>query len=258
MYKDNIYFFLGSAILGVIIGLVGVNIRQKELQIIWYCICFGTLALILLKDMNNMRLAFKGEYGRAIQGFDRMKKKYGRIKIIKNTITYSIALCYYRKGEFCKSEDYLDQMDLVNCDNNLKWGFFGSRAINLILLGEHASVAEQYFEKATRFLKLEEYYPIQAYFEVVKGNQKEALKYIEGYINKKKKRKILFSFTKVNFVFDKFIYDIQNNYFLGMTYLKMNEPQLAKEYFIKASKGQYENYFSKRSEEILACLEINC
>jgi len=32
----------------------------------------------------------------------------------------------------------------------------------------------------------------------------------------------------------------RGDYFLGMTYLKLNEPQLAKEYFSKASKSDYE------------------
>ena len=93
-------------------------------------------------------------------------------------------------------------------------------------------------------LNPEEAYPIRAYFEAVKGNQKEALRYIEAYINKEKRRKVIFSLRKSTLVYDKFTYDIENNYFIGMTYLKLNEPQLAKEYFSKASKSQYENYFS--------------
>jgi hypothetical protein len=36
-----------------------------------------------------------------------------------------------------------------------------------------------------------------------------------------------------------------------MTYLKLNEPQLAIEYLNMASKSQYENYFSKKAGEYL-------
>ncbi|WP_077847081.1 hypothetical protein [Clostridium puniceum] len=96
---------------------------------------------------------------------------------------------------------------------------------------------------------------IRAYFEAVKGNKEEALRYIEDYVNKEKKRKVIFSLKKSTLVYDKFNYDIENNYFLGMTYLKLNESQLAKEYFSKASKSQYENYFSKKAGEYLEGLE---
>ena len=89
----------------------------------------------------------------------------------------------------------------------------------------------------------------------MKGNQKEALRYIETYINKEKRRKVIFSLKKSTLVYDKFNYDIENNYFLGKTYLKLNESQLAKEYFSKARKSQYENYFSKKAGEYLEGLE---
>jgi hypothetical protein len=46
---------------------------------------------------------------------------------------------------------------------------------------------------------------VKVYFEAVKGNQKEALRYIEAYVNKEKKRKIIFSLKKSTLVYDKFI-----------------------------------------------------
>ena len=134
-------------------------------------------------------------------------------------------------------------------------GILFLRASSLILLEENVQAAIEYYEKAVELLKPEEAYPIRAYFEAVKGNKEEALRYIEDYVNKEKKRKVIFSLKKSTLVYDKFNYDIDNIYFLGMTYLKLNESQLAKEYFSKASKSQYENYFSKKAGEYLEGLE---
>lgn len=246
---------LCSATLGGILGFIDNYMGRID----WFLICSGVfisiLVFIILIDATNMIRVFKGEYSKAIQSYEKIIKKSGKIKIIANVIIYDISLCHYRRGEFHKVEAYLDKLDLTTCSDNIKWGYFSLQASTFMLLEENIHIAGEYLEKATQLFNPEECYPRLAYYEGIKGNQKEALNYIEGYENKKSKRRLIISFPKVFFLFDKFIYDIENNYFLGMAYLKINKTQLAKEYLQKASKGQYENYFSKRAEEILAELD---
>lgn len=254
IYK-NVFFLLCPLILGLILGTMGIKIKLKSVVLIcivlFISLMFFVILNVILKSMNNMKLLSKGEYNKAIQGFEGNIKKYERNKKIVNAMIYNIAICHYRKGEFIESKAYLDKIDSSYCDDNVKYGYFGLQASNLIFLEENISEAEEYFKKADQLLDTEEGYPIRAYLEGIKGNSKEVLRYIESYINKEKKKKVVFSFNKSLLLYDKFIYDIENNFHIGAAYLKLNEPKLAKEYFIKASKGQYENYFSKKAEEIL-------
>lgn len=246
---------LCSAILGGILGSMDVDLELNDWVLIWCCVVTSILLLIFLRSINSMKLLSKGEYSKAIQGFERIIENQGKNKKILNAMLYNISICHYRNGEFNKSENCLDKMDLTCCDDNIKWGYFNLRASNLMLLEENIDVIEDYFDKAAQLFNPEEGYPRLTYFEGVKGNQKEALRYIEGYVNKEKKRKVIFRFRNTLLLFDKFVYDIENNFFLGMAYIKLNEPKLAKEYLGKANNGQYENYFSKRAGEILNDLE---
>lgn len=254
-YKRFVYAIFCGILIGLILKFTGTHVELKDWIMIWFGVFIIILLLILIKSMNSMKLVYKGEYSKAIQSFQRIIEKYERNKKMVNAMIYNISLCLYRKGELYEAEDYLDKIDLTNCDDNVKAGYFNLRASNLILQEKNIDLAEEYFEKATQLFNPEEGYPVRAYFETLKGNQKEALRYVKGYTSKEKKRKFLFGFTKSTLVFDKFIYDIENNYFLGMAYLELNQPQLAKEYLTKASKGQYRNHFSERAEEILGKLE---
>ena len=74
------------------------------------------------------------------------------------------------------------------------------------------------------------------------------LKFIEG-------KKLSFSFIKSSVIIDKFIYNIQNNFFIGACYLKMNNYALARQYLEKASNSRYDNYFSKKSKELLEAIK---
>jgi len=254
--KMNKYFklilvLLCGAIFGVILGFSRIHIEMKDWVIIYFGVVISAVLFVIIRGMNNLNPLYKGEYSKAIESFKKTMKKHGRNIKIVNAMLYSISVCYYRKGDFYEVKSCLDKMDLKSCDDNIKWGYFLLRASSLILLEENVHAAIEYYEKAVELLNPEEAYPIGAYFKVVQGNQKEALRYIETYINKEKRRKVIFGLKKSTLVYDKFTYDIENNYFLGMTYLKLNEPELAKEYFSKASKSQYENYFSKKSGEYL-------
>lgn len=258
--KVNKYFklilvLLCSAILGGILGFSGIHIELKDWVIIYFGVVISAILVVIIRGMNNLNSLHKGEYSKAIESFKKTMKKHGRNTKIVNAMLYNISVCYYRKGDFYEVESCLDKIELKSCDDNIKWGYFFLRASSLILLEENVHAAAEYCEKAVELFNPEEAYPIRAYFEAVKGNQKEALRYIETYINKEKRRKVIFGLKKSTLVYDKFNYDIEYNYFLGMTYLKLNEPQLAKEYFSKSSKSQYENYFSKKAGEYLEGLE---
>ena len=233
-YFKLILVLLCSAIFGVTLGFSRIHIGLKDLVIIYCVLVISAILLVFIRGMNNLNSLHKGEYSKAIESFKKTMKKHGRNTKIVNAMLYNISVCYYRKGDFHEVESCLDKMDLKSCDDNIKWGYFFLRASSLILLEENIYAAIEYYEKSLELLNQEEAYPVKAYFEAVKGNQKEALRYMETYINKERRRKVIFSLKKSTLVYDKFNYDIENNYFLGMTYLKLNEPQLAKEYFSKS------------------------
>jgi tetratricopeptide (TPR) repeat protein len=242
---------LCSLILVGILEFSGIHLDMIGGAIIFLFVVICMILFIIARSFNSLKLLHKGQYSKAIEGFKKTMQKYGNNAKIVNAMLYNIAVCNYRKGDFCEMEAYLNKIDLKSCDDNVKWGYFFAKANSLILLEENINGAIEYHEKAAELLNLEGAYPVKAYFEAVKGNQKEALMYINAYFNNEKRRKVIFDFKKSTLVYDKFVYDIENNYFLGMTYLKLNEPQLAKEYFSKASKCKYENYISKKAGEYL-------
>lgn len=250
-YFKLVLVLLCSGILGVILGFNRIHMELTDWVVFYFGVVIIALLLVLIRGMNNLNSLHKGEYSKAIESFKKTMKKYERNKKIVNAMLYNISVCHYRKGDFYEVESYLDKMDLKSCDDNIKWGYFALRASSLILSEENVPGAIEYNEKAMELLSLEEAYPMRAYFEAVKGNEREALRYIEAYVNKEKKKKMIFSLKKSTLVYDKFNFDIENNYFLGMTYLKLKETQLAKEHFSKARKCQYENYFSKKAGEYL-------
>lgn len=254
--KMNKYFkFILVVLCGVILGTTlrfsRIHLEIKDWIIAYLVIVISALLFVITRGMNNLNSLYKGEYNKAIEIFKKTMKKHWRNGKIVNAMLYNISVCNYRKGDFYEVESYLDKMNLNSCDDNVKWGYFFLRASSLIFLEENINAAMKYYEKAVEIFNPEEAYPVRAYFEAVNGNKQEALRYIEVYVNKEKRRKIIFGLKKSTLVYDKFIYDIENNYFLGITYLKLNEPQLAKEYFSKASKCEYENYFSKKSGDYL-------
>lgn len=250
-YFRLILVTLCSLILVGILEFSGIHLDMIGGAIIFLFVVICMLLFIIARSFNSLKLLHKGEYSKAIEGFKKNMKKYGNNTKIVNAMLYNIAVCNYRKGDFCEMEAYLDKIDLKSCDDNVKWGYFFAKANGLILLEENINGAIEYHEKASELLNIEGAYPVKAYFEAVKGNQKEALMYINAYFDNEKRRKVIFDLKKSTLVYDKFVYDIENNYFLGITYLKLNEPQLAKEYFIKASKSKYENYLSKKAGEYL-------
>ncbi|WP_160690946.1 hypothetical protein [Clostridium sp. C2-6-12] len=242
---------LCSLILVGILEFSGIHLDMIGGAIIFLFVVICMILFIIARSFNSLKLLHKGQYSKAIEGFIKTKNKYGSNAKIVNAMLYNISVCNFRKGDFYEVENYLDKMDLKSCDENIKWGYFLLKANSLILSGENINAAIEYYEKAVELLDPEEAYPVKAYFEVLKENPKEALRYINAYINKEKRRKMIFDLKKSTLVYDKFVYDIENNYFLGMAYLKLNKPQLAKEYFNKASICKYENYFSKKAGEYL-------
>lgn len=206
--------------------------------------------LIMLKVLKPNWLLSKGRYNEAIEGFKKIVKKCENKIKVKNLTLFNIALCYSRMGGFEKSDQYLSEIDIKTMSEYFKWDYFILKAMNIMLLGEEINEVDKYLEKALTILKKKEFYPAEAYFYALKGNNQECLNYIHMYLEFIEERKLA-SFIKYSYKLDKFIYNVQNNFLIGVCYLKMNNWVLAKQYLKKTCRCNYDNYFSKKSEELL-------
>jgi tetratricopeptide (TPR) repeat protein len=209
------------------------------------------IAYKIFKMLKPTWLLTTGKYGEAIDQFNNIIKKYANKVKIRNVTLFNIALCYSRMGDFEKSDEYLNQIDIEMMNDYLKWDYFILNAMNVMLLGEDINEAEPHLQKAVSILKKKEFYPTEAYFYALKGNNEECLNYIHMYLDFMEGKRVLFSSVKSSMIMDKFIYNVQNNFLVGVCYLKMNNWVLAKEYLEKACKCNYDNYFSRKSKELL-------
>ena len=218
--------------------------NERSLKRITYIV---DVLLIMLKVLKSNCLVSKGRYNEAIESFKKIIKKCENKIKIRNVILFSIALCYSRLGEFEKSDQYLSEVDVKIMEEYFKWNYFILNAMNIMLLGEETNEAEQYLQKALIIFEKKEFYPAEAYFYSLRGNNQECLNYIHMYLEHIEEKKLSGFINKL----DKFIYNVQNNFLIGACYLKMNNYVLAKQYLKKSCKCNYDNYFSKKSEELL-------
>jgi tetratricopeptide (TPR) repeat protein len=217
---------------------------------------FIIIAYIIFKVLRPNWLLNTGKYDKAINGFNNIIKKYENKVNVKNAAVFNIALCYSRMGNFEKSDEYLMKIDIEFMNEYLKWDYFILNAMNVMLLGEDINEVETYLKRALSILKKKEFYPAEAYFYALKGNNEKCLNYIYMYLEFMEDKKVLFGSIKSGIIMDKFIYNVQNNFFLGVCYLKMNNWVLAKQYLKKACKCDYDNYFSRKSKELVEAIKF--
>lgn len=250
---------LGCVLIGFLIAMLA--IYKKNVNLVYYSIIAFSLEFIVIiaykicKVLKPNWLLSAGRYNEAIAGFKKIIKKYENKVKVRNVSLFNIALCYSRMGEFEKSDDYLKQIHIDEMSEYLKWDYFILNTMNIMLLGEEVSEAEPYLQKALSILKKEEFYPAEAYFNALQENNSECLNYIYRYLEFIEGKKILFNFVRSSIIVDKFIYNIQNNFFIGVCYLKMNNWVIAKQYLKKACKCNYDNYFSRKSKELLEAIK---
>lgn len=258
LYIRFIIYFVFALLLGIIIGSVlgslHADLNFSDWLLLWLIILLFALIIILYNILKPNRLLIKGKYNRAIKHFIKISKKYKNNNKIKNASIYNIALCYHRMGDFASSEKYLNRLDLNVIDNNLKWGYYKLSATNLVLLKKKGKKLQKYIDNAKNIYNLPELYPVISYVETLKKNNITAEFYINTYLNKPKIQKYILSFSNYSLITDNFTYEIENNFFIGLAYLKMKNNSLAMKYFQQSCNCKYDNYYSHFSEVFLGKL----
>ena len=203
--------------------------------------------------MNPTRFLSKGMYNKAIEEFNNIINKYKGNDRVMNAMNLNIASCYSRLGDFQRSIEYLDKIDSKTraIDKNLTFAYSGLYVVNLMLLDREYEKIEEHLKKVVEINDLIEFYPIRAYFEALKADEKKTLDYIEKYQNRKENRKFILSFMNTSLVFDKFTIDVENNFFIGMSYYKLNDFKSAILYLSKIINYEYDNFYSRKAREIL-------
>lgn len=248
-------FIIVSMFFGFFIGFRDIKIEQSLLIIFIIASFVISLVFILYKWIKLIHLISSGNYLKAIDYSNALLIKYKGKKSLTNPILLNIANCYNRTGNFQKSIEILDEIDTKNLDKNRSFALAVAYGSNLILLEENINVIKMYFEKTLAMTKLIEYYPLFANYEVLVGNNDAASEYIEKYIHQDKHKKIKLVGGDL-FVFDKFSINIENNYSIGLYYVKIGDSNSAKEYFKKSAECKYDNYYSRKSKEFLTNLNI--
>lgn len=253
--KDYLYMvstfaivMLGIFIIRVVVGFLGFEISglawRITLQIVVVIFIFNSC----YKLLYPLLLIIKGKYDEAIIRLDKLLKSFkGNTR---NQIFFNIANCYHRKGEFDKSNEYLEQINEGEVDKNIRDVYYGLYAQNLLLLEKDFELVENYLKKSSLINKVPEGLPMQSYLELLKEKYQESTDLLQQYFEKKKTKNFIFEFKTILLI-DKEFADIQNNFFVGLIYLRTGKLELAKKHLLEASACKYDNYYSKKASELL-------
>ncbi|AFV03500.1 hypothetical protein UNSWDHB_513 [Dehalobacter sp. UNSWDHB] len=218
-------------------------------------IFIGLTLLRLYSFMDPLQLMAKGDYAQAIE---KMKKTmntsaYKRNPKLKNPMVYNIANCHNRAGDLHRSLAVLDEIKLEDIkDNKLLYCYHCLYAINLLLLEQELENAGEMLDKARELYDNNELQPLLALRESCRGDFQAALKYVRNYQPpQSKKKKTVLSLKETTLIYDAFILEVENNYFIGLTYLKAGKQELAAPYLQKAAAWKIKNYYSAKAREAL-------
>ena len=112
-------------------------------------------------------------------------------------------------------------------------------------------MAEEYLKKSVDVLNIPEMLPIQAYLEVLKSNAEKANEFIRRYLREKRSKRLIFNIS-TTLALDRTFEKVENNFFIGISYYKMKNFELARKYLLESCSCKYDNYYSKRSNELLS------
>ncbi|KNF10206.1 hypothetical protein CLPU_1c03710 [Gottschalkia purinilytica] len=250
--KELLPTIIIAGTVGLILGIKNVELNFRTSIIIFVPLFFIILTVLIIKNIfGTTKLLEKGKYDELIEKCEE-NLEYGRLnKKQKNAFINNIAVAYHRMGNFIKSKEIFDKIDTGNLDKNLRYIYYTFKIENALLTDKYSENIEEYIKKALDIYKLSSFYPTLAYYEALHNNENKSLEYINNYINSDDSKKSIWSFFNTSLIFDKFIYDIENNYLIGITYLELEKSDLAKEYLLKATKCEYDNYFTSKARELL-------
>lgn len=219
----------------------------------WFIIIFVfvTLFIILffiIKLANPLRYVLKGQVDIAVEMYQKQANQYSQHTMLCNSINYNIALCYNLKGNFEESIEYLKKINLSKIDKNLLSAYYLIYASDLLLLDRDFELSEEYLVKAIKLKDLPGALIIKSYVEAFKGNFQKAGDLIEEY-KRKKQVFVILGFYNMMFT-NKVLEDITNDFFIGLTYRKMNELDLAKQYFERVGKHELKLFYIEKAKEL--------
>lgn len=210
---------------------------------------------LMWKYIVPIRLINIGEYDRAIKEFEKLMKAHEGDWKTKNQIIYSIANCLHRKGDFEESIKQLNLIKVDEMDSNLSGAYYGLFAGNLINLKNNLDIAEEYLTKSQELLKLRSSLLYRCYLEMLKGNDIGATELINEFFHYDSERGMVFGLN-TTLLIDKKFENMMCNYLLGIYYLHINDLESAIMYLTKASEYRYDNYYSRKSKELLERRQI--
>lgn len=211
--------------------------------IVYAFIIFTGIRMFLsyLQNKKNRNLLNEGKFEEAIKIYEDLHKKHTlKDKKYKGLYLINISKCYYRMGKFKKSNQTLERFDLKELDDNYKIMYYGMYASNLALMEKDLEKAHNYIVMARKLYDLPDLILNQAIIERVQNKETAG----ETFAEYKEKASVSKKASKG----DTFGQDVVENYLVGLYYQKSNEKDKAKEYFEKASKCEYENYFSSKAK----------
>ncbi len=207
----------------------------------------------LFSIFKPMRYLSRGNYAQAISKMERLlhTETYKKNSKLTSSLLYNIANCYNRQGDLRKSLEVLTQIDFQkNKDSRFLYCYDVLYAVNLFLLETDIEDAISMMDKAKAILQANEIMPLLALSEGWKGNIDKAQEYLNLYKSPENgKGRLLFSLKNMTLIYDKFTYEIGNNYFIALTYLKMGKRDQAYPYLNKATQAEYPNYYTEKAKE---------
>lgn len=199
--------------------------------------------LNFLQARKNRNLLNEGKYEEAIQIYEKLHKKHLKYKNYNGFYLFNVAKCYYRMGKFKNSNHTLDSFNVKDLPDNYKVIYYGMYAANLVLMGKDLEKAYKYILEARKIYDMPDLILNQALIEKLqdKPNAEETFVLYKEKSDSSPKQSKGDTFGK----------DIVENYLLGLYYQKSKEKNLSKEYFEKAAKNEYDNYFSNQAKEFI-------
>lgn len=192
---------------------------------------------------KNKKLLEEGKFEEVIKIYEKLHNKYSKYNNYKGLYFFNIAKCYYRLGNFKKSNEILKEFRIDELDKNYKVMYYGIYASNLALMEKDLETAYNYIKLARKIYELPEMILNQAIIERIKGIE-DAEKTFEEF-----KDKVMNA--KGSGEYDSFGKEILENYLIGLYHYKSGNMESAKDYFEKTSRLPYKNYFSDTAKEFL-------
>ncbi len=215
---------------------------------------FVFLIFLLLIRFNlfiSKKLMISGKFDQAIVNLKKCKGKYRILKSITNNIHHNLAFCYHYMGDFDKSNNELDNIELDKVDENMKFAVLLSYSNNFLELNTNKDQALEYINQCSKIMDIPEIKINLAYLDLIQNNINSSKKKLEEYFTQSKQATKIKIGLITTLIFPKKISDLQINYRIGKILWANNEIEEAKKYLTLVKDSKYKSYYGIKSKEIL-------